>query len=165
MAKIINVLNENLSDVVFIGRKYYGKNTNIPGLWQQWFSEGLFNKLDNLSIDDSYIGLMKWDPKHMDEYEYWIGVFTNKNTNCVEGYETLEIPNSKLLTFYIKGEDNPELYALEGECFKRIKESNLTIINEKGFSYAFERYNCCRFTKPDENNEVILDYCILVKEG
>lgn len=29
MAKIIYVMNENLSYVVFIGRKYYGKNTNI----------------------------------------------------------------------------------------------------------------------------------------
>jgi hypothetical protein len=28
---------------------------------------------------------------------------------------------------------------------------------------AFERYNCPRFTEPDENGDVILDYGILLE--
>lgn len=168
MAKIINKEQVEFSELKLIGLKYGSSLNGYGSKWQEWFEKDLFSKIENLKSDnyhdDSYIGLMKWEDNNYSNYEYWIGVFKDVNTEVPEGFESIIIPKSKALVYYIKGVDGPELYGQEGPCFNDMLNNHFVpLVDKDKKCYAYERYNCPRFTSPDENGEVILDYVILVK--
>lgn len=46
-------------------------------------------------------------------------------------------------------------------CLEALKAQGL---KRKEYDWCFKRYNCPRFTTPDENGDVILDYGIAIEE-
>ncbi len=166
--KITNVYEEKLPALKLIGKKYNNNDRNEYGsfghLWGKWFSKGYFDILATLppikENGDSYLGAMRYSNGTL---EYWIGIFTEVDSTIPEGFEYIDIDAMKYVTCYIYGNpDNGELYGMEvhNQCLEKIKLNNFTI-DENG--WCIERYNCPRFTTPDDLGNVILDYMLAVK--
>ncbi|HHT73569.1 MAG TPA: GyrI-like domain-containing protein [Firmicutes bacterium] len=163
MPEIIKVYRESLPAVRLVGKRYTDKDRGPQGmyahLWGEWFEKGYFAALEPLpQLPDEmngYLGCMRMG----EEFEYWIGMFTTAEGPVPEGFDSISIPAGDIGVCWVKGrEDTGELYGHEvhTECTKQIREQGW-VINEQG--WFFERYNCPRFTDPDGEGNVVLDYC------
>ena len=59
-------------------------------------------------------------------------------------------------------ENSSEFYSIETHdmCLEELKARHLI---RKENDWCFERYNCPRFTTPDANGNVILDYAVSIE--
>lgn len=165
--EIIKTYKEHFPALRLIGKRYLDKdraeNGSFGHKWGEWFQNGWFEVLEKLpqisENEDSYLGAMRVVGC---EFEYWIGMFFLENTPVPEGFEAVDIAPFDVSTCWIYGsEKNGEIYGLNAH--------NLCVAasDEQGFirkdnDWCFERYNCPRFTTPDEKGNVILDYCIAI---
>ena len=155
-AKIMEMKEDRWPAARFIGKKYTsGAN------WGEWWANDWFSVLEKqpgLAInDDSYIGAV-----HIVDGmpEYWIGMFFAPDTAVPEGFEYVDIESMDYAICYLYGNpDNGELFEMETHnmCLEEIKARGL---KRKEDDWCFERYNCPRYTTPDESGNVILDYAI-----
>lgn len=168
MAEIIKVYRQPLGAMRFIGKKY-GDDDRVDGnfgaKWGEWHQNDWFGVIER-QIDtglkevyedgDSYIGLMRGG--HDTPFEYWIGVFMPEGTAVPDGFRFIDFPACDLGVCWIYGKES-EVFALEGKCGQRLEEEGFDIDTE----WCFERYNCPRFTTPDENGNIIIDICFFTK--
>jgi hypothetical protein len=101
-------------------------------------------------------------------FEYWIGIFYPENTPVPDGFDYVDFTASDLGTCWIYGKENGDnIYGMHEECAKKMDENGFHIQDDfgrgKGEYWFFERYGCPRFTTPDENGKIILDYCFYIK--
>lgn len=168
MAEVIKVYRETLPALRLIGKRYTDEDRSpeggFGGKWGEWFQKGYFDSLQNMKslpeAEGAYLGFMRCNG----EFEYWIGMFFPEDTPVPEGYQYLDIPQGDVGTCWIHGyEDTGELYGQEAHnvCISKIEEKGWHVSENPWF---LERYNCPRFTAPDEQGKVILDYCILLKD-
>jgi hypothetical protein len=85
-------------------------------------------------------------------------------TPTPEGLDAVDIPESKAVLFFIKGQ--------QGDCYKTayntevlnnlIAQLGLPIPTDERVLKAFERDNCPRFTDPDEDGNLTLDYIVFL---
>lgn len=95
--------------------------------------------------------------------ECWIGFFCPADTEAPEGYEAVEIGPQRYAVIWIKGDEHDgELYGMEAYrlCLDELTRQGWTRVED---GWCFERYNCPRFTMPDADGRVILDYGISVE--
>ena len=109
---------------------------------------------------DAYIGAV-----HIVEGmpEFWIGMFFSLDTDAPEGFEFVDIGPLNYAVCYLQAkEGSGDFYTMEthNQCLEALKAQGL---KRKEDDWCFERYNCPRFTTPDENGEVILDYGIAIE--
>ena len=94
-----------------------------------------------------------------DGFEYWIGMLIAPQAEIPEGFEAVEIPAGELGVCYVYGKDETgELFGMD------VHQACVRSWEEKGWKVSadgwyLERYNCPRYTTPDEKGNVILDYC------
>lgn len=168
MVEIIKVYKESFPSLRLIGKRYTNKDRDEMGgfssKWCEWHEKGYFNILEELESlpenEGAYLGCMRCT----DEFEYWIGMFFSEQTPVPDGFTYVDIPSGDIGTCWIYGrEDNGEIYGQEPHdmCMSRIKEEGWQFAEDTWF---IERYNCPRFTTPDENGKVILDYCVYLKD-
>jgi hypothetical protein len=168
MVEIIKVYRESLPSLRLIGKRFTNSHRGPDGgfgnKWSEFFERGDFKTLVELGSlpenGDAYVGCMRCT----NEFEYWIGMFFPENTPVPDGFMYVDIPGGDVGTCWIYGRaDNGELYGMEPHnmCISKIKETGWQIAED---SWFFERYNCPRFTAPDEKGKVILDYCIYLKD-
>ena len=161
MLTVTRVENEYCKSIQLIGKKY----TN-GGAWGLWWQNGWFDILENTSglsplNDNGYIGLMR---NPAEGFEYWIGMFFDKETDIPAGFESLDIPDTAFASFRIYGSEQAgEIY---GEvphrmCIEILKDNKTDVFSD---GLRFERYNCPRYTSPDRQGNVILDYLIAIKQ-
>lgn len=164
--EIIKVYKEKLPDVKLVGKRYTNKDRDESGTfasqWQQCFREGWPEILKQSKgipvVSDDLVGAVRMAGNNGD-FEYWIGALLAADAEAPNGFESVKIPAGEVGVCWLYGNDkNGELYSMEA--------SNLSMaaINEKGWKFSeagwfFERYNCPRFTVPDEKGHVILDIC------
>ncbi len=171
-AEIIKVYKEHLPSLRFIG-KCYTNADRIGGFghkWGEWFQNGWFDTLEKLGelkeVENGYIGLMRYNVASCeDSFEYWIGMFFPVNTTVPEGYGYIDLDESDLAVCWIKGKEDDGLYAMHDACIDKYKENGMDSfkVDNKNYLCFFERYNCPRFTSPDENGDIILDYGMYIK--
>jgi len=157
---ITRVDNEKASGLCFVGKRY--KNGSA---WGEWWKNGWFDvleKMPHLSAvnDNGYIGLMR---NGEEGFEYWIGMFFDEITDVPEGFEALEQGDRQFAVFHVYGnESKGEIYgeAPTNACLEIIRDAGLE--NTKD-ALRFERYNCPRYTVPDDKGNVILDYGFAIK--
>ena len=166
-ARIAKVEKITVPALRLIGRRYTEadrKDGSFSHKWGDWFAGNLFTPLERLPIpegdvffDRSFIGAMRM----LDgSFEYWIGMFFPGDTPVPEGYESAEVPEGSCALFWICGnEASGEIYGMSAE---RLCQAEL---DRRGWmrrdeGWHFERYNCPRFTTPDGDGNVILDYGI-----
>ena len=162
--KILKVYREHMPSVKLIGKRFQNQDRDEHGTfaayWQQSFQEGWFDILKECKIipgiSEDYLGMMR-ALNGMEHFEYWIGAFMAPDSQIPKGFEAADIPEGDVGICWLYGsEKGKELYS-EGA-------SNLTMaaLKENGMMFSetgwfFERYNCPRFTAPDEQGNVILD--------
>lgn len=173
MADIIKTYQQSVPALRFIGKKY-GDSARVDGSfgakWGEWFGSNWFTLLEKQSgvnmceiyeDCDAYIGLMRC--KENEPFEYWIGMFMPMNTPVPEGFDFHDFTESTLGVCWIYGKTD-EVFFKEDQCAKKLAEEDLTIVpDETGAVWSFERYGCPRFTKPDEQDNIILDICYYIK--
>lgn len=162
--EILKVYRESLPQVKLIGKRYTNDDRDDSGTfaryWQQCFQEGWPDILEHCKgipgVSDDLVGAMRMTDAP-DGFEYWIGAFLAPDTEVPAGFEAVELPAGEVGVCWLYGNDkNGELYSMEAS------DRSMAALAEKGWKIAengwfFERYNCPRFTKPDEKGNVILD--------
>ncbi|MBE5776448.1 MAG: AraC family transcriptional regulator [Clostridiales bacterium] len=173
MAGIVKTYAQSAPSMRLVGRRYKNsdrQNGTFAHLWDQWFTQGLFEPLEKLSApipgyadQDAYLGFMQVDEDDPDAFSYWIGMFLRENTPVPDGYEYLDVPANKMHVAWIRGKaDTGEVYACnEDVCLKALAENGLPTRAQQGKWACMERYQCPRFTTPDAENCIVLDFCFL----
>ena len=158
--KILEVKKESFPASRFIGKKY----TQSPN-WGEWWENDWFSVLEKnerLSVNgDAYIGAV-----HIVDGmpEYWIGMFFPVNTEVPEGFDFVDIDSLDYAVCYLQDkEGSGDFYTMETHnlCLEKLKSFGF---KRKEDDWCFERYNCPRYTMPDNNGNVILDYGISIEE-
>ena len=158
--KILEVKKESFPASRFIGKKY----TQGPN-WGEWWKKDWFSVLEKkerlLNNGDAYFGAV-----HIVDGmpEYWIGMFFPINTEVPEGFDFVDIDSLDYVVCYLQDkEGSGDFYTMETHnlCLEKLK---LLGFKRKEDDWCFERYNCPRFTSPDNNGKVILDYGISIEE-
>ncbi len=157
--QIAEVKRESAPAMKLIGKKY-DQNPNWDEWWQNdWFP--MLEKQERLPINgDAYIGavhIVNGMP------EYWIGMFFPADTEVWDGFESIDMEASEYAVCYLSGKDNSgDFYTMDthNRCLEKL---TLLGFKRKEDGWCFERYNCPRFTSPDELGNVILDYAIAIE--
>lgn len=158
--KITKVTREDFPALRFIGRKY-GANDNFGAKWGEWWSNDLFTLLDKLgghSVNgDAYIGAKRIVDGML---EYWIGMFFAPGTEVPEGYEFVDMDAINYAVFWVYGRENEvATFDAHNLCLSELSKHGMV---RREDDWCFERYNCPRYTTPDEAGNVILDYGISI---
>jgi len=167
MIEVKKTYLESLPALRLIGIPYTDAdkvNGSFGAKWGEWFSQGKFEQLEALGPlpenEGAYMGMM---PMHEGTFEYWIGMLFPRNVHAPEGYKHVDIPAGDVAIVWIYGrEDTGELYGQEPTDIVMAEVENAGWKPAKD-GWFFERYNCPRFTEPDDQGKVILDYGVYVK--
>jgi len=164
MPEIAKVYRERFPALRFVGKRYTGADGidgGFAALWDQWFENGWFEPLDMADgvdvVDNGYIGLMRCRP----EFEYWIGVFLPSDAAVPSGYEFVDLAAGDVGMCWIKApQGDKAIFGMDEQCAESVREGGLGTIRSRDAedAYVFERYNCPRFTTPDADGNVVLDY-------
>lgn len=168
MAQIIKTEVQTMPRVKLIGKRYTDKDRNQYGTfadqWGKWFTNNWFQELKVChglqGVSDDYIGAIRCTGNG---FEYWIGIFMAEDDVAPQGFDEIIIEPTRLFVSYIYGnEQTGEIYGekMTHECYKNLSEQGY---KEAPHAWNFERYNCPRFTQPDDKGNVILDYLICIE--
>lgn len=170
--ELIKTYTQDMPATRFIGRKY-GDADRVNGSfgqrWEEAFADGLFPAIEAAENGGSffedgsaYIGLMRCCG---DAFAYYIGKFTAPGTAVPDGMVHVDFPAVKLGVGWVYGHENTgELYCCEDDVMRALSEAGvLPKRDAEGALWLFERYQCPRFTTPDEKGCVILDVCFFAE--
>lgn len=157
--KILKIKKESCPATRLIGKKYNG----IPD-WNEWWNNNWFAVLEEQQRiafnGDAYISgvhIVNGMP------ERWIGMLFPQHIAVPEGFEYIDIePMDYALCYLYDKEGSEDFYTMDTHnmCIEELKAHGF---KRKEDEWCFERYNCPRFTTPDENGNVILDYAISIE--
>lgn len=164
--EIVKVYKEHMPDIRLVGKRYTNKDRDESGTfasyWQQCFRENWPETLKQCvgipDVSDDLVGAMRVVGESGD-FEYWIGAFVAPDASVPDGFQSVEIPAGEVGVCWLYGNDkNGELFGMEAS------DLSMAAMADNGWKYSeqgwfFERYNCPRFTVPDEKGNVILDIC------
>ena len=164
MAKIVKTYKEKVPAMRFIGKKY-------PAFGDWWSANGWIDKIEN-AMGGTEVILKNWKNfagyvglEHRCEgqsLEYWIGVFTPANTQVPEGFSYVDFPAVGLGTCWIYGKEE-EVHDTSG-CRPAVENEGMILWkDENGGVWSFENCVCPRYTTPDEQGNIIMDYCYYVE--
>jgi len=163
--EIKKVYKEHIPSSRLIGKRY-SDSDRINGAfghkWGEWFQNGWFDELEKLNPipeNGGYLGVMRVVDGML---EYWIGMFFPENTQVPSGFDYEDVEAFDIATCWVYGsEKDGEIYGMpvHNLCIAEAKKIDLI---RRDDDWCFERYNCPRYTTPDEKGNVILDYCISV---
>lgn len=156
--KLLEIKKESCPATRLIGRKY----TGAPN-WGEWWENEWFAVLEQnpcLPINgDAYIGAV-----HIVEGmpERWIGMFFPAGTEVPDGFESIDIEPQEYAVCYLSDKEGSRgFFTMETHdmCLEALRAAGFA---RKEDDWCFERYNCPRYTTPDGEGNVILDYGISV---
>jgi predicted transcriptional regulator YdeE len=136
-----------------------GQN-RLPAFWGACFAENIFAPLEAQAeqvYDPAYVGVMvDWD-RGDGEFSYIVGMLMKEGAAVPEGYQSRELDACRAAVGWIKG--------VEAEVYQSAHSLTEHELRGQGYTgekmrWCMELYNCPRFTQPDENGEIILDYYI-----
>lgn len=165
MVTILETRQETYPAVQLIGRRYTDADRDAFGSfgekWQDWFRSGRFDALRQCGgidqVSDDFIGAMRCTEAG---FEYWIGVLMAPEDPVPPGFEAVPIPAGNLGVCFLYGRDgSSDLFGMDAHnaCVAAWQSQGWTPAPDAWF---LERYNCPRYTTPDEQGNVILDYCV-----
>ena len=142
-----------------IGKRYRG----APN-WGEWWANDWFSVLEKQPRhpfnEDAFLGAVRIKDGVC---ERWIGMLFKADAEIPEGFEFADIGDMEFAVFFLYGKEGAnDFYAMETHdmCLEKLGELNLS---RKENDWCIERYQCPRFTTPDEEGNVILDYAIAVE--
>lgn len=161
--EIVQITRESTPAVRFIGKRYPA-SANYGAAWGQWWQSGWFEPLDKLPRraainQDAYCAAKRIVGG---ELEYWIGMFFEPTVDAPEGYESVDLEALTFAVCWLKDKpDSPELTGLAAHerCVAAMRQQGMV---RKEDDWCFERYQCPRYTTPDADGHVILDYGVAI---
>lgn len=130
--------------------------------WADWWANSWFDALEHHTVPPC-------DPDYMDCYricngqeEAWIGMLFPQNAPVPASFHTVELPAADYALIYLRGrEDDPDLYgpAARALCIQAMAEQGMP----PAPGLTLVRYNCPRFTTPDAEGCVTVDYLLPLK--
>ena len=169
MHKIIKAYKQSIPETRFIGIKYGdGDRDEYGSFGEKWglaHASDLFGKIESaVGIDkirvlyedsDAYVGLMRCNAD--EPFQYWIGMFTPAGSPVPDGMEYVDFVASELGIAWIYG-DEGDVFCHDDECVAELTKIGCAPKNdESGSMWFFERYQCPRYTTPDDDGKIILD--------
>ena len=155
-AEIIDMVREFCPAARLIGKRYEG----APN-WVEWWENGWFNALEKLPMlpfnGDAYIGAQQGETTH------WIGMLFPANPTVPAGFDFIDLPSTQYAVCFLRdAEGSADLYSAQTrkQCLERISAMSRPIAD----GWRLERYNCPRFTAPDDQGRVILDWAVEISE-
>lgn len=159
--KITKITRESCPAARFIGKRYPVGAAN----WGEFWANGWFDELEKLpgllEINDAgyteAVRVIDGEPEH------WLGMFFAADTAAPAQFDSVDMPPMEYAVCYLYGSpDSGELfnYAAHEQCLAALQEQGL---QRKEDDWCFQRCNCPRFTTPDEQGNVILDYGISIE--
>lgn len=133
----------------------------IPAFWQTCFTDGTFPTIEALgtpALDGSYVGFMCDDNAGNNMYTYICGIFMKPDCPVPEGFTARDVAESDVAVGWICGpahENYPVAHQLTAAAMEKAGHKP-----DEAAAWCAEVYNCPRFTTPQENGNVILDYYI-----
>jgi hypothetical protein len=142
----------------FIGKRYDGY-PNWGDAWENGWFDAIEAAGEQSPVNDgSYCVLYGRDGTH------WLGEFMKPGTPAPEGLDVVDLPERKAVMFFIKGQ--------QGDCYTTaydteamyniITDMEIPRPDESREFRAFERDNCPRWTDPDEDGNLTLDWAIML---
>lgn len=156
--KLLEIKKESWPAARLIGRKY----TGAPD-WKEWWEKGWFEVLEQNQClpmnGDAYIGAV-----HIVDGmpERWIGMFFPADCAVPEGFQSVDIEPLEYAVCYLSDkEGSGGFFTMETHdmCLEALRAEGFV---RKEDHWCFERYNCPRYTTPDGEGNVILDYGISI---
>lgn len=154
--EIIRIEKETWPACVLIGKR--GSN------WGEWWSNGWFAPLEAQPAlpenGDAYVGAVR---VVNGAPERWIGMYFPEGTPAPQGYEAVAIPATAYAVCYLRApEGSGDFYtmATHEACLDAMKAQDF--LRREG-DWCFERCNCPRFTTPDAQGRVVLDYGVAIE--
>ncbi|MBO7404570.1 MAG: hypothetical protein J6V24_06375 [Clostridia bacterium] len=166
MTEIVKVFRDPVPAMRFIGKKY----ADFGG-WGEWFANGWFDTVEAamggpdkiLAVWKNGGGYCGLERRGEGIFEYWIGMFTPAATPVPEGFVYVDFPAGDFGTAWIRGPEE-EVHGAIPACAEKLREAGMEFrTDEDGAVWSFENGLCPRFTTPDEEGCVILDYVYIVK--
>ena len=159
--KITKITREICPAARFIGKRYPVGGDD----WGEFWAKGWFDELEKLpgllDINDAgYTGairVVEGEPEH------WLGMFFATDTIAPAHFNSVDMQPMEYAVCYLYGNpDNGELFSSAAHelCLAALKEQG-SCCKEDG--WRFQRCNCPRFTTPDEQGNVTLDYGISIE--
>lgn len=173
MGKLIKLEVVNLPTLYLVGKElkinmeeHMKGNNRIPAFWDTCFSDGTFSTLEQQAdfiYNPAYVGvMMDWD-KGDGYFTYICGILMKEGVTAPDGFAMHVLPPTDAAVSWIQGKDVSDVCAKAHEQTEQaLKEAGY---NCDGIQWCMELYNCPRFTTPNENGEIILDYYIPCKKA
>ena len=140
-----------------------GKQYAAQPNWAEWWENGWFDLLEQQPRlpfnQDAYIGASRTAGGMT---ERWIGMFFPADTPVPDGFAAMDLPAMDYAVCYLYDHENsPAFYtaATHSLCLNALQQKGWTHPED---GWRIERYQCPRFTTPDEQGKVILDYALSV---
>ena len=170
MAEIIKVYKQAIPAVRFIGKV----EPNGGGGWGEWFGNGWFDVIEKAAggeatvhalyeDGDAYLGMLHLS-KDFNTLAYWIGMFVAPDTEVPDGFQSMDYPAQNIGVCWVQGKDLDDIMSQFRYVREKLGEAGMEIIYEEdGSFWSTERYQCPRYTTPDENGNIIVDVYYFVK--
>ena len=138
-------------------------NNRLPAFWETCFNNNLFAPLEAIPksvFDPSYVGLIcDWE-RGDGEFSYVVGMRMIVGTPAPAGYVYYDLNPCKAAIAWITGPSVAEICSSAHEMTLAAgAEHGVRFQNS---SWNMELYNCPRFTTPDADGNITLDYIIPV---
>ena len=170
MAELVSFEVREFPEITLVGKELRysmerlmkGEN-RIPAFWDACFSDNTLMRLEvqkDFIYDDAYVGVMlDWD-KGDGDFSYVCGMLMTDGVVVPEGDMSRVLPASKVAVGWIRGTDTMDVSSAAHVLTEtRLKEAGYT---DEKMNWCMELYNCPRFTTPDADGKIILDYYIPV---
>ncbi len=143
-----------------------GPENPIPAFWDKCFTDGTFTALEALTdwvLCPDYVGFMTDYQGGDNTFVYIVGMMMKPGCPVPqEGFVSRPVEPSSAAVGWIQGESTPDVCMPAHEYTSRAMEEKGYI--SEGFSWCMELYNCPRFTTPNAEGQIILDYYIPCKK-
>ena len=136
-------------------------DNRMPAFWDKCFVDEIFSLLEKQTdfvYDNAYVGVMiDWD-KGDGDFSYIVGMLMKEGVSVPNGYYNRDIEETDVAIGWIKGKNVADV------CSSAHSQTEQAL-KEKGYrcdkmKWCMELYNCPRFTTPDGDGNIILDYYI-----
>ena len=139
-----------------------GPENPIPAFWDACFADGTFSTLETQTdwvLCPDYVGFMADWQESSHTFLYICGMMMKPGFSAPEGgFVSLPVAASSAAVGWIRGASTQDVCMPAHELTsKAMEEKGYT---NQGFTWSMELYNCPRFTTPDEQGRIILDYYI-----
>ncbi len=139
-----------------------GPENPIPAFWEACFADGTFSTLESQKswvLCPDYVGFMTDWQGGDNTFLYICGMMMKPGFIAPEGgFVSRPVEASSAAVGWIRGESTPDVCMPAHEFTSKVMEEKG--YTSEGFAWSMELYNCPRFTTPDEQGRITLDYYI-----